>query len=343
MIRELNRRTEEILRQIVDLYMETGEPVASRTLSKKSGQLSPASIRNVMADLEAEGLLYAPHTSAGRIPTQEGLRFYVDGLMQVGSLTEDDRSTIEARCRAEGRSVNQVFEQASSLLSGLSAAAGLVVAPRMDKPLRHIQFLQLDPSRILVVLVTDDGMVENRIIESEGVLPESALHSAANYLNARLGGKTISAAKADIFREMEERRTQLDALSADLVRRGIAVAPPQDAGGHIIIHGRSRLLDDIRAIEDLEKARGLLTLLEEQETMAGFLEAAEKAEGVQVYIGKENRIFEHSGLSMIIAPCRTAEQRMIGAIGVIGPSRLNYGRIIPIVDYTSQVMQRILG
>lgn len=344
MINELNERAQEILRFIVDSYMETGEPVGSRTIARATGlNLSPASIRNVMADLEAEGLLFAPHTSAGRLPTQRGLRFYVDGLMQVGNLSEQDRCNIEAQCKTAGETMNQVLERATALLAGLSAAAGVVVAPKTDKPVRQIQFLQLEPGKILVVLVMQDNMVENRVMEVPPDLPPSALIAASNYLSEKLAGRTLFDAARAINAEIVQNRAQLDRITADLVQRGLALAPTSGTDGHIIIRGQSKLLQDVRAMEDLEKARQLLAALEEQETVSRLLEAANGADGIQVFIGTENRVFEHAGWSMVISPYRTPENRFIGAIGVIGPARLNYGRIIPVVDYTAQVMGRLIG
>lgn len=343
MIPELNKRAEAVLRYIIESYMETGEPVGSRTISKELGlNLSPASIRNVMADLESEGLLCAPHISAGRMPTQKGLRFYVDGLMEIGDLTQEERTEIEIRCRTAGQSVESLFDRATTMLAGLSSAAGLVVAPKTDKPLKQIQFVRLDPRRILTILVMEGGMVENRVLEAADDVPDSALAAAANYLNDRLAGRTLAETRSLIAAEIAGRKAQLDALTADLVQKGIALAPA-GADGHIIVRGQSKLLTDVRALEDLEKARRLLAALEERETMARLLESAQNADGVQIFIGTENRMFEHSGWSMVISPYKNADNRIIGAIGVIGPVRLNYGRVIPILDYTTKVMERILG
>ena len=344
MIPELNNRAQSVLKFIVDSYMETGEPVGSRTISKLLNLgLSPASIRNIMADLETGGLLYAPHTSAGRLPTQQGLRLYVDGLMQIGDLSETDRRTIEMQCMSQGETMNHAMERATSYLSGLSTAAGLVVAPKTDKPVRQIQFVPLEPGKVLAVIVMQDQMVENRVMEVPADIPPAALISAANYLNSRLTGQTLHAARARIEKEITENKTQLDALTADLVRRGLALAPPEGTDGHIIIRGQSNLLQDVRAIEDLEKARQLLAVLEEKDTIRHLLGTMQDADGVQIFIGTENRIFEHSGWSLVLSPYRTPENRIIGAIGVIGPSRINYGRVIPVVDYTAQVMGRLIG
>lgn len=344
MIPELNERSEAVLRYIVDSFMDTGEPVGSRTISQRLGlSLSAATIRNVMADLEHEGLLCAPHASAGRLPTQKGMRFYVDGLMQIGDLTQDERDAIEVRCKTGGHSMESLLDQATTILSGLSSAAGLVVAPKTDKPVRQIQFVRLDPRRILTIIVTQDGLVENRVLEIERDIPDSTLTAAANYLNDRLAGKTLNDAQAFILQDIRDRRAQIDEITADLVQRGIALMPPGNATGHIIVRGQSRLLQDVKAIEDLEKARRLLASLEEQETMARLLDAAQSGEGIQIFIGTENRMFEHSGWSMVISPYKNRENRIIGAIGVIGPTRLNYSRVIPLLDYTTRVMERIMG
>ncbi len=344
MIRALNDRAEAVLRFIVDAYLETGEPVGSRVISDRLGlNLSSATIRNVMAELESEGLLFAPHTSAGRLPTQSGIRFYVDGLMQIGDLTDDERMAIEARCQMNGQSMNTLFEHATSMLSGLSSGAGLVVAPKTDKPLRQIQFVQLDRRRVLAVMVMQDGLVENRVMETEDDVPAAALVAAANYLNDRLAGRTVGEALHDIMAEIGSRRAQIDEITARLVAQGIALLPPEGMDGHLIIRGQSRLLADVRALEDLDRVRHLLQTLEEQETIAHLLESAQDADGVQIFIGTENKMFEHSGWSMVISPYKNQENRIIGAIGVIGPSRLNYSRVIPILDYTSKVMTRILG
>jgi len=351
MITELNERAQTVLRYIVDSYMETGEPVGSRTLSKMLDLgLSPATIRNVMADLETEGFLFAPHTSAGRLPTQQGMRLYVDGLMEVGDLSEQERTAIEDQCRSSGQSMASVLERTTSLLSGLSAAAGLVIAPKTgsaEKPVQQIQFIPLERGKVLVVLVMQDNMVENRVMDVPADLPPSALSSAANYLNNRLSGKNLAEARKDIRHDIEQNRTQLDKLTQDLVERGLALAPLHGldpaTDGHIIIRGQSKLLQDVRAVEDIERARHLFAALEEQETIFRLLESAQGADGVQIFIGTENRMFEHSGWSMVLSPYKTPDNKLIGAIGVIGPVRLNYGRIIPVVDYTAKIMGRLIG
>jgi len=345
MIAELNRRSREILRHIVEAYVETGEPVGSRTISRRLGMtLSPATIRNVMADLEEHGLLMAPHTSAGRLPTDAGLRLVVHGLLETGAVSEDERDAINARCAATGQSVQEVLEQASTLLAGLSSCAGLVVAPKLDRPLKHIEFVHLGPGRALVVLVTESGLVENRVVEiPPGIVP-AQLAQASNYLNARLVGRTIDEARNDVLREIEEQRSQLDALAAQVVEAGLAVpAGGQGNPGLLIVKGQRNLLEDVTALTDLERIRNLFEVLETKEAMLRLLEATKSADGVQIYIGAENALFRHAGCSMIVAPFQNSREQIVGAIGVIGPTRMNYARIIPMVDYTAKVVGRLLG
>lgn len=342
MITELNDRSRVIFRTIVDTYLATGEAVGSRTLSQMAGiNLSPASIRNTMADLEHSGLLYAPHTSAGRLPTEQGIRLYIDGLMQIGNLNQDDRRRIEAACAAQNRPVTEVLEQATTLLSGLSSCASLVMAPKMSGGVKQVQFVQLSPGQILAVLVFQNGLVENRIVEMQGDIPVTSLMAASNYLTARLAGKTIHEAEKNILAEIRENRTQLDAITQNLVEKGLAL-PTQKQDAHIIIRGQSRLLEDVKAIEDLERARALLSYLEQQQNMLELLGSVNSAHGVQIFIGSENKIFDQSGWSLIIAPYKNTSEQIVGAIGVIGPTRLDYDRIIPMVDYTSQIVAKLV-
>jgi heat-inducible transcriptional repressor len=339
---DLNDRSREIFRHIVDAYVETGEPIGSRTLSRRLGMtLSPATIRNVMADLEDLGLLVAPHTSAGRLPTEEGLRLFVHGLLEVGDVSETERENIEAQCAAAGRAAPQVLEEATTMLSGLSACAGLVLAPKTDRPLKHIEFVSLGPGRALVVLVTEGGAVENRVVEVPLGLPASTLVQATNFLNSTIVGRTVGEARAEIKAEIDKQKSQLDALAAKIVEAGLATWTGGDEGT-LIVKGQSRLLTDVTAIEDLERIRALFELLETKEAMLRMLEATQTAEGVQIYIGAENPLFSHAGCSVIIAPYRDTEEQIVGAIGVIGPTRLNYARIIPMVDYTAKVVGRLL-
>lgn len=343
LINELNERSREIFRVIVDGYVATGEPVGSRTLSRRLGQnLSPATIRNVMADLEEAGLLYSPHTSAGRLPTEAGLRLFVHGLLEVGRLAEDERRSIESLCVARGKSLSQALEEATSALSGLSHCAGVVVVPKFDRPLKHLEFVHLGPGRALVVLVTEDGIVENRVIEVPLGLPPASLVSAGNYLNARLIGRTIEEAKSEIEEEIASNRAQLDELSSKLVGAGLASWAGGE-GNALIVRGQANLLEDVTALADLERLRALFEMLETRQTMLRLLDASRHAEGVQIFIGAESDLFGVTGCSVVIAPYQNSREQIVGAIGVIGPTRLNYARIIPMVDYTAKVIGRLIG
>lgn len=345
MINELNQRSRDIFRVIVDSYVESGEPVGSRTIARKLARaLSPATIRNVMADLEESGLLYAPHASAGRIPTDAGLRLFVNGLLEIGAVSEDERGAIEAKCAASGRSLQDVLGEATAMLSGLSSCAGLVLAPKTDRPLKHIEFVNLGPGRALVVLVNEDGLVENRVIDVPLGLPGSTLQIASNYLNARMGGRTLEEARATVTSEIESQRSELDELSRRVVEAGLATWSGASAdAGQLIVRGQARLLQDVTALSDLERVRSLFEALETKEAMLRLLDATGAGDGVQIFIGAENVLFNHSGCSMVIAPFQNSREQVIGAIGVIGPTRINYARIIPLVDYTAKVVGRLVG
>ncbi|MEM7225992.1 MAG: heat-inducible transcriptional repressor HrcA [Pseudomonadota bacterium] len=343
-LQQLNERSREILRHIVDAYVETGAPIGSRTLSRKLGLgLSPATIRNVMADLEEMGLLFAPHTSAGRLPTDLGLRLFVQGLLEHGNLTSEEQKLIESQCAAGGRSMPQVLEQISFMLSDLSHCAGLVVAPKAESPLKHIEFVSLGPGRALVVMVSASGVVENRIIDVPRGLPASSLVEASNYVSSRLVGRTIGEAAAEIRRELSEQRAELDGLTSRVVEQGLATWGGEGPDRALIVRGQAQLLDDITAIEDLERIRQLFGALETKETLLDLLGLADLAEGVQIFIGSENELFGLAGCSMIVAPYGGKDQSLVGAIGVIGPTRIDYARIIPMVDYTAKMVGRLIG
>lgn len=337
-------RSAAVLREIVEQYVETGEPVGSRTLSRRLPlNVSPATIRNVMADLTEAGLLYAPHTSAGRLPTERGLRLFVDGLLHFGELTEDERTSITATLATAGRSLEATLAEASTLLSGLSAAAGLVLAPKSEGPIKHIEFVPLGPGRALVVLVGGDGQVENRVIEIPPGLPPSALQQASNYLNARLSGRPLNEVRRLVAEDIAANRTELDALSKLVVEAGLATWSGDARAGSLIVRGQAKLLSDVTQIERLAAIQTLFERLEAQETMLRLLELAEKSDGVRIFIGAESGVFGAAGLSMVVAPARGEAGRIVGAIGVIGPTRINYGRIIPVVDYTARVIGQLLG
>ncbi|MSO76978.1 MAG: heat-inducible transcriptional repressor HrcA [Alphaproteobacteria bacterium] len=341
---DLNDRSREIFRVIVDTYVTTGDPIGSRTIARRLDQnLSPATIRNVMADLQDLGLLSAPHISAGRVPTEIGLRLFVNGLLEIGSLTEDERREIESRCATAGRSIEEAMEQVSEMLSGLSHHAGMVVAPHSEKALTHIEFVHLGGGRALVILVDESGIVENRVIDLPPGLPPGALVQASNYLQARLVGRHLTEARREIEAELEAHRTLLDQLTQKVVEAGLAVRAGEGRSGTLIIRGQARLLDDVTAVSDLERIRELFDALEAKESLIRLVDAAERGQGTQIFIGAESELFRHSGWSMIIAPYKNTREQIIGAIGVIGPTRLNYARIIPMVDYTAKAIGRMLG
>ncbi len=342
---ELNERSREIFRQIVESYLVTGEPVGSRNIARILPMtLSPASVRNVMADLEHAGLIYAPHTSAGRLPTEIGLRFFVDALLEIGDLAAEERERIDAQVRAaaSGHTLETALSQASALLSGLSRGAGVVVTSKQNARLKHVEFVRLDPARALVVLVAEDGSVENRLLDLPAGLPPSALTEAGNFLNARIRGRTLAEIKQDIEARRAEMERQLDALTARLVEAGVATTAESGGERHLIVRGQANLLDDLKAAEDLERIRLLFADLETQTDVIDLLTRAEGGEGVRIFIGSENKLFSLSGSSMIAAPFRDPSQKIVGVLGVIGPTRLNYARIVPMVDYTAKVVSRIL-
>lgn len=342
---ELNERSREIFRQIVESYLATGEPVGSRNLSRLLPMtLSPASVRNVMADLEAAGLIYAPHTSAGRLPTELGLRFFVDALLEIGDVSAEERARIEAQMRAAatGHTFETALAEASSLLSGVSRGAGVVVATKSNARLKHLEFVRLDPTRALVVLVSEDGSVENRILDLPPGLPASALVEAANFLNAQIRGRTLSDLKREVEARREAMRQELDAITARLVEAGLATTVGSADERQLIVRGQANLLEDLRAVEDLDRIRLLFADLETQTDVIELLARAEDGEGVRIFIGSENKLFSLSGSSLVAAPFRDASQKIVGVLGVIGPTRLNYARIVPMVDYTARVVSRIL-
>jgi heat-inducible transcriptional repressor len=343
----LDMRSRDIFRRIVESYLRDGEPVGSRNLSRMlPSSLSPATVRNVMSDLEQLGLIYAPHISAGRLPTQQGLRFFVDAFMEIGDLSEDDRRVIEAQVRASGNGagLEQMLTEASQLLSGMSRGAGLVVTSTNEVALKHIEFIQLEPTRALVVLVSQNGDVENRVIELPAGITASQLHEAANFLNAHIRGRTLAEAKTEIARVQQETRAALDTLSQSLVEKGLAVWAGNEGGlpSRLIVRGRANLLENVTAQADIELLRRLFEDLETQDGLIQLLGLAEEGSGVRIFIGSENKLFSLSGSSLVVAPYRDKDSRVIGALGVIGPTRLNYARIVPMVDYTAQIVSRML-
>ncbi len=342
---QLNERSRQIFRQIVESYLATGEPVGSRNISRLiSLTLSPASVRNIMSDLEHLGLVYAPHTSAGRLPTERGLRFFVDALMEIGDLSDADRRAMEAKVAAAGTSMEAVLSEASGMLSGLTRAAGVVLSAKTNPRLKHIEFVRLEPERALVVMVSEDGQVENRVVNVPLGLPASALTEASNFLNARIRGRTLAEAKAELETAFETSRSELDQLTQRLIAAGLASWSGGDSENRkLIVRGHANLLEDLRALEDLERVRLLFDDLETKRGVIDLLGRAESADGARIFIGSENKLFSLSGSSTIVAPYRDGAGRIVGVIGVIGPTRLNYARVIPMVDYTAQVVTKLLG
>ena len=347
---ELGERPREVFRHLVDAFLASGEPVGSRTLSQRLPlSLSPASIRNVMADLEAMGLLQSPHTSAGRVPTEKGLRLFVDGLLEIGDLDPAERAAIETRIAGTGHGLEDVLTQATTMLSGLSRCAGLVVAPKQDSTVKHIEFVAAAPGKALVVIVGEDGQVENRLIDTPSGLPASALSEASNYLNAHLRGRTIDAARGEIAKQLESERAELDALTAKIVSEGLATLAEPAGAVHqaeekvLIVRGASHLLDSVEAQTDLERIRTLFDDIDRKNDLVRLLELAREGDGVRIFIGSENRLFSLSGSSIVAAPYADAKGKIVGVIAVLGPTRLNYARIIPMVDYTAKVVGRLLA
>jgi heat-inducible transcriptional repressor len=344
----LNERARTILRQIVDSYLATGEPVGSRNLARVLPiTLSPASIRNVMSDLEEAGLITSPHTSAGRMPTQLGLRMFVDGLLQVGDLSPDERRQIEAQIGVVGmkreKTVDQVLAEAGDMISGLSHCAGVVLAEKQVLRLKQIEFVKLEPQKALVVLVAEDGNVENRVITLPPGLPPSALVEASNYLNATITGLTIGEARTKIESELQSVRAELDGLTKKVVEAGLAEwSGALGEQKSLIVRGQGNLLKDLSAADDLDKIRQLFDDIEEKRELVHLLGASENADGVRIFIGSENKLFSLSGSSLIVSPFRDHGRRVVGVLGVIGPTRLNYARIIPMVDYTAKLVGRLL-
>jgi heat-inducible transcriptional repressor len=343
----LNERSREIFRQIVESYLATGEPVGSRNLSRLLPiTLSPASVRNVMSDLEQLGLIYAPHTSAGRLPTEIGLRFFVDALMQVGDLSETDRRSIEAQVAGahSKKPMEAILAEASQMLSGLTRSAGVVLTAKSHVRLKHIEFVRLEPERALAVLVAEDGQVENRVLNVPPGLPTSSLVEAANFLNARIRSKTLAELRAEIEKAVTEGQAELDQLTQKVIAAGLAGWSGGDSDDRqLIVRGHANLLEDLRALDDLERVRSLFDALETKRGVIDLLGRAERADGVRIFIGSENKLFSLSGSSTIVAPYRDGNGRIVGVIGVIGPTRLNYARVIPMVDYTARVVSRLLS
>jgi heat-inducible transcriptional repressor len=341
---ELDARARDIFRRIVETYLETGEPVGSRTISRGGVHLSPASIRNTMQDLTELGLLGAPHASAGRLPTHAGLRLFVDGLLEVGDVSEEDRQNIEARLSARGQTFDSAMDEASAILSGLAGGAGVVVTPVRDAGVKHVEFVSLGVDQALAIMVFEDGTVENRLMRRPLGITPAALQEASNFLNGRLRGKTLGEAKADVAQDLARARRELDTAAAHLIEDGLAAwGGGEGAARALIVRGRANLLGDPTIAADLERVRMLFDDLEQKEQLIGLLDGVRDAQGMRIFIGAETRLFSLSGSALIAAPYMSGRQKVLGAIGVIGPARLNYARVIPLVDYTARALGRMMN
>ncbi len=343
---KLNQRSRDVFKTLVESYLETGDPVGSRTLSRALDQsVSAATIRNTMQDLEILGLLDSPHTSAGRIPTQLGLRLFLDGFLEIGQVSGPERTEIERSLGADETDITSVLDRAGSLLSGLTHGASLVLAPKSQASIKHLEFVSLAPDRALVVLVMTDGEVENRLFTPPVGLTPSSMREAANFLNAILEGKTLPELQETVAREIEARRQELDTLAASLIEEGSAIWATDGSGdqNRLIVRGRANLLDEGTDAAELDRIRSLFDDLERKRDLAQLLDLTEAGEGVRVFIGSENKLFSLSGSSLVVSPYMNAEKQIIGAVGVIGPTRQNYGRIVPIVDYTAQLVGRLIS
>jgi heat-inducible transcriptional repressor len=345
LLAEMTDRSREVFRRVVEGYLASGDPVGSRTLTRwMQDKVSAATIRNVMQDLEFLGLLDSPHVSAGRVPTQLGLRLFVDGLLEVGKVANEDREKIDATLHSNDRGVPSLLDRIGATLSGLTHGASLVLTPKREAPIRHIEFVSLSPDRALVVLVFADGSVENRLFTPPPGQTPSSMREAANFLNALAEGRTLAELRQTVGQEIAHRRREIDQLARDLVESGLALW--ENAGEpyeRLIVRGRANLLDDVAEARELERIRSLFDDLERKRDIAEFLDLTEQGEGVRIFIGSENKLFSLSGSSLVVSPYMNADRKIIGAVGVIGPTRLNYGRIVPIVDYTAQLVGRIVS
>lgn len=342
LLHEMNDRSREVFRRVVESYLETGEPVGSRTLTRAlSEKVSAATIRNVMQDLEFMGLLDSPHASAGRLPSQMGLRLFVDGMMEIDAVNSTDRAAIDQTLGNDDPETGVLLDRVSTALSSITRGASLVLMPKHEAPIRHIEFVSLGPDRALVVLVFADGHVENRIFTPPPGQTPSSMREAGNFLNAMAEGKTLAELRGHLSQQVNVRRRELDVLAAELVESGIALWGAEATDPRLIVRGRANLLD--REAADLDRIRVLFDDLERKRDIVEFLELTERGEGVRIFIGSENKLFSLSGSALVVSPYMNADRKIVGAVGVIGPTRLNYGRIVPIVDYTAQLVGRVLS
>ena len=340
---ELNNRSKQIFKSVVETYLETGSPSGSETILKRGDiDISSSSIRAILSNLQKEGLLFAPHTSAGRLPTDKGMRFFVDGLLEFGRISKSEKESIKQQCLSKDKSYQDVLDEASKIISGLSNYAGIVIAPKYQKKIKHLEFIRLNKTQIMSIIAYENGEIENRIINDQGKHNSSMLQQTSNYLNSKFQNKNINEIKDIIEKEVLYSKSKLESLSSKLVQQGILENSPNFNSPYIFLHGQSNLLKDEMISKDLDEIRNLFDEIENKTTFINILENAGKAKGVQIFIGSKNFLFKHSGLSMVMAPYKNKEQEIIGAIGVVGPTRLNYAKIVPLVDYTSKIIGKVV-
>ena len=340
---ELTDRTKQIFKTVVESYLETGSPSGSETVLKKAGlDISSASVRTILSNLQKDGLLFSPHISAGRVPTDKGMRFFVDGLLEFGRISKSEKENIEQLGSSTSKSYQEVLSEASRAISGLSNYAGIVIAPKYQKNLKHLEFIRLNKSQIMSIFAYENGEIENRIIEDKGKFTKLELLQTSNYLSDKFKNKNIVEIKKIIQEQITNSRTNLENISSNLVKKGIVEIDPTLNNPYIFLHGQSKLLEDEIISKDLDQIRKLFDEIENKTTFLDILENAGKAKGVQIFIGSKNFLFKHSGLSMVMAPYKNKEQKIVGAIGVVGPTRLNYSKIVPLVDYTSKIIGRVV-
>ncbi|MGD2082903.1 MAG: heat-inducible transcriptional repressor HrcA [Chromatiales bacterium] len=333
----LDDRARFFLKVLVERYIQDGQPVGSRTLARDAGSdLSPATVRNVMADLEELGLVTSPHTSAGRIPTEEGYRFFVDSLITVRPLGDPEIQSLKEQL-TKARESGRLAESVSQVLSGVTHMAGVVMLPRRERvAFRQIEFLRLSGTRILAILVTSGGEVLNRIIQTEREFSASELEQSANYLNQTYGGRTLQDMRARLLKEMREVRRRMDGLMAFAVEMGSEVLRDEDALDDCFISGQTNLMD-FNDFSDLRRLRELFDAFTRKHDILYLLDACVRAEGMQIFIGRESG-YEHLDRCSLITAPYAVEDEVVGVLGVIGPTRMAYDRIIPIVDVTARLV-----
>ena len=341
---QLSDRSKQIFKSVVETYLQTGSPSGSETIFKKGEiNLSSSSIRLILADLQKEGLLFAPHTSAGRLPTDKGMRLFVEGLLEFGRLTKNEQENIKQQCLSKGTSFQNVLDEASKMISGLSNHAGIVVAPKYRNNIKHMEFIRLNQTQVMSIIASTNGQVENRIIDDGGNYSDNILREISNFLNSKYTNKNIDEIKSSIELDIKNSQGRLEILSKNLVRKGILELTPNTENPYIFLHGQSSLLKDEIVSKDLDQIRKLFDEIENKTNFVDILESTNSADGVQIFIGSQNFLFKHSGLSMVMAPYKNKDQKIIGAIGVVGPTRLNYAKIVPLVDYTSKIIGKVLS